>query len=300
MPNYLLSMVFFDGGDGRMKHSLEMISKEIRSRVEAEFPVLLTNLAEELAYDFMFTPKYKITHEYDSPWDCSGMLVQENDLISVDDYYSVEDFFDEYTGQSTASYTSGIGFLHNSFGEKYEDVVREFVFGCYIEVLSETDNNLLIQQLLAHGYDISGTENEDIIQAVTDYELFEEPFWYHLEIIERVKPLSLKMMVARGKNGAIKKHHHQLARRIEEDKKISFEQNEAYKIWNKLQKLFRLQKGYSLPKIEMKDYIMFSEFLEYNRISYDEKIFLAKYMGNKFSNKVCVCLKDGQGINYSN
>ncbi|MDQ0194744.1 hypothetical protein [Paenibacillus wynnii] len=278
-----------------MKHSVESISEQIRNRVDAKFSVLLANLAEELAYDFMFAPKYKITHRYDPPWDCSGMLIRTNESISIDDYYSVEDFFDECTGQSTASYTSGIGFLHNSFEEKYQDMIREFVFECYIEVLSEIDDNLLVQQLLENGYDIAEVERNNIIQTVTDYELFEEPFWYHYEIIERVKPLSLKMMIARGKNEAIKTYHHQLVRWMEEEGKISFEQKGAQKLWNKLQKLFRLQKGYPLPKIEMKDYKTFQEFLDHNRISIEERIILAKYMDNKFSNKVCMCLRNGQG-----
>ncbi|MFU1795278.1 hypothetical protein ACM1RC_15530 [Paenibacillus azoreducens] len=278
-----------------MKLSVESISEQIRNRVDAKFSVLLANLAEELAYDFMFAPKYGITHRYDPPWDYSGMLNRTNGSFSIGDYYSVEDFFNEYTGQSTASYVSGIGFFHKRFEEKYEDLIREFVFECYIEVLSETDDNLLVQLLLERGYDVAETEKNDIIQTVTDYELFEEPFWYHYEIIERVKPLSLKMMIARGKNEATKKYHHQLVRWMEEEEKISFEKKGAQKLWNKLQKLFRLQKGSSLPKIEMKDYKMFLEFLDYNRISIEERIILAKYMGDKFSNKVCMCLKNGEG-----
>ncbi|MDR0266946.1 hypothetical protein [Paenibacillus sp.] len=126
------------------------------------------------------------------------MLTRTNESFSIDDYYSVEDFFDGYSGQSTASYTSGVGFLHNSFEEKYGDMIREFVFECYIEVLSEIDDNLLFQLLLENGYKVAETEKYDIIQTVTDYGLFEEPFWYHYEIIERVKPLSLKIMIARG------------------------------------------------------------------------------------------------------
>ncbi|MFB5760066.1 hypothetical protein [Paenibacillus medicaginis] len=278
-----------------MEHSVESLSEQIRNRVDARFPVLLANLAEELAYDFMFAPKYKITHSYDPPWDCSGMLIQTNESFSMDDYDRVADFFAEYTGQSTASYISGIGFLHNRFEEKYEDMIRKFVFECYVEVLSEIDAHLLVQQLLENGYDIGEVDKNDIVQAVTDYELFEEPFWYHYEIIERVKPLSLKKMIARGKNEAIKKYHHQLIKRVEEEQKISFERRAAQKLWNKLQKLFRLQKGYPLPKIEMKDYEMFQEFLDHNRISIEERIILSKYVGDKFSNKVCMCLRNEQG-----
>ncbi|MFM9280610.1 hypothetical protein [Paenibacillus jiagnxiensis] len=206
-----------------MEHSVESISEQIRNRVDARFSVLLTNLAEELAYDFMFAPKYKITHSYDPPWDCSGMLLRTNESFSIDEYNSVEDFFDEYTGQTTASYMSGMGLLHNRFEEKYEYIIREFVFQCCIEVLSEIDDNLLVQLLLESGHDISEIDKNDSIQTAMEYELFEEPFWYHYEIIERVKPFSLKMMIARGKNEAIKRYHLQLEKRMEEEEKISFE-----------------------------------------------------------------------------
>ncbi|MDP4099457.1 hypothetical protein OIN60_22325 [Paenibacillus sp. P96] len=277
-----------------MKHSVEDISEQIKGRIDAKFPVLLAHLAEELAYDFMFAPKYKITHSYDPPWDCSGMLIRTDESFSMDDYASVEDFFEEYTGQTTASYTSGIGFLHNRFEEKYEDKIREFVSVCYTEVLSEIDDNLLLQHLVESGCDVAGVDKDDIIQTVMDYELFEEPFWYDYEIIERVKPINFKMMVARGKNEAIKKYHDLLEKQREKMERISFEREGAQKLWSKLQKLFRLQKGQPLHKIEMKDYSMFREFLDYNQISMEERIILAEHMGDKFSNKVCMCLKEGK------
>lgn len=252
-----------------MEHSMESISEKIRGRVDAKFSVLLANLAEELAYDFMFSLK----------------------SFLINDYYSVEDFF----GEDRTGYTSDIGFLNYNVEEKYVDVTREFIFDCYIEVLSEIDEQLLLSLLAERGHTVLEAGKMSVIEAVTEHELFEEPFWHHFEIMERVKPLGLKMMVAQGKNGAIKKYQNQLAKKEEKARKIEFEQKKAQELWQRLEKRFRLQKGYPLPKVEMKDYTMFLEFLNYNDISIEERACLAKYMNNKFSNKVCMCLGNNQG-----
>ncbi|MFD0712131.1 hypothetical protein [Paenibacillus sp. GCM10027626] len=281
-----------------MRYTVESISEQIRSRVEEKFQILFSSIAEELAYDFLFSPKYIVTHDYDPPWDHSGMLLQINEKFSLEDYSCVEDFFEEYTGQSRASYMSGCGFFYDTFEEKYEEQIREFVYGCIVEVLAGIDDTTLIELLLEHGYEVSEAEKNDIIQTVTDYELFDEPFWYHYEILDRIKLCNFELMILRGRNEAMKRYEtkrlkiKEARERTEARERIEAEKEVAQKLWNKLEKLYKLQMGgKQLLKVEMKDYETFVSFLDQNQVSREERIMLAKYMGDKLSNKVYVCLR---------
>ena len=51
--------------------------------------------------------------------------------------------------------------------------------------------------------------------------------------------------------------------------------------------MYKLQTGKIFLKIEMKDYEIFKQFLDRNRVSKEERMMLAIHMGNNFSNKVC-------------
>ncbi|MGO0063467.1 hypothetical protein ACTID9_26275 [Brevibacillus fluminis] len=193
-----------------MKYTIESISQQIRDKVEGKFQILLNRLAVDLAYDFIFRPKYIVTHEFDSPWDYSGTLLRLDEGFSLDDYPCIGDFLEEYTGNSIASYISGCGFFHDTYEEKYEQLISEFIFDCYNEVLSHIDVQVLVDLLLKNGCEISEDDKTDIIQTIIDFELFEEVHWYHLDLLERIKPMSFKLLIFRGKDEAIKQYNDNL------------------------------------------------------------------------------------------
>ncbi|MDF2653474.1 MAG: hypothetical protein K0Q73_9279 [Paenibacillus sp.] len=277
-----------------MDYTKESISEQIRERIEDKLHLLIDKLAVDLAKDFMFSPNYIVTHEYDPSLDCSGTLVTLNERFSLKDYTCVGDFLQEYTGQSTASYMSGCGIFHAKYEEKYESLISEFIFDCYGEVLSEIDDKHLLELLLTYGYGVTEGDKSDIIQAVTDVEMFEEPFWYHFDILEQIKPISFEMMFLRGKDKAIKQYDNQMQLIKERQDRMNHEKEVAEKLWHRLQKMYKLQTGKIILKIEMKDYEMFKQFLNLNQVSKEERMMLAVHLSNNFSNKVCEYLNQQQ------
>lgn len=273
-----------------MDYSIEGISTQIIDRVEVKFQRLMDIICEELAYILMFFPKYAVTHEFDPPWDCSGILIKLNEKFSSKDYACVADFLKEYTGQSRASYVSGCGFFYVRYEEYFEDVIRDFVFECYCEVLSEIDSGILFELLIKSGYDVSEEDKVDIIRTIREFELFEEPLGYHYELLERIQMINFELMILRGKEEALEKHETQLRLSKERNKRAKVEKEVAETLWHKLQKLYKLQTGSQLLKIEMKNYKNFRKFLDFNQVSREERILLAQQLSHKFSDKVCLNL----------
>jgi len=269
----------------------ESISHQIKDRVDSKLQVLLEQISVELAYDFMFSRKYEVSHDVDPPWDYSGRLIQLNGGFSFEDYNCIGDFLEEYSGETTPSFVSGCGFFHTRYEEKYGYMIQEFIYECCKEVLSEAGEECLLQLLLEQGYEVSEEELKDIIQMVMDIELFDEPSWYYVDILDQIKPINFKLMVLRGKREAIQRHNDKEKRDKEQGERLIAEQLAAECLWSKLLKLYKLQFGKKIYKVEMKDYEMFKRFLDNNQISLEERIILASHLNGIFSNKVREHLK---------
>lgn len=275
-----------------MDYSVEGIFTQIMDRVEEKFQRLVDIICVELAYTIMFSPKYAVSHEFDPPWDHSGMLIKLNEGFSSKDYASVADFLEEYTGESKASFMSRHGFFHVKYEEYFEDMIREFVFECYCDVLSEIDREVVIELLIKSGYDLSEEDKVDLIRNHTEFErfelselfeLFDYPIWHRYELLERIQMMNFEWMILRGKEGALAKRATPLQVSKESNKKAEIEKEAADTLWHKLQKLYKLQTGNQLSKIEMKDYNHFREFLDFNQVSREERILLAQQLSDNFS-----------------
>ena len=69
------------------------------------------NYIERLvAYDVITSKKvlYEVCHDWDPPWDCSGVL-EETGTYNIDDNFSFTDYLEFYTGNSIPSFCSGCG-----------------------------------------------------------------------------------------------------------------------------------------------------------------------------------------------
>jgi len=252
-------------------YTQKSISERIKQRVEEKFHLLMDKLSTNLAYDFLFSPSYDVIHTDDPPWDCSGSLVQLDEKLTMREYTCVGDFFEAYNGQSTASYVSGCGVFHTKYESKYEQLIQEYIFDCYREVLCEIDDRHLVEILLTYGFVDALKDKDEIIQSITDIEVFEEPFWFHFDKIERIKPISFEWMVLRGKDKATEQYNNKLKIYKERQDRLNYEKEAAEKLWNKLQIAIKLKTGSYFSKIEMKDYETFKQFLADHQVSNEER-----------------------------
>ena len=75
--------------------------------------------------NFYTQDKVEIAHDYDPPYDCSGQAYNTHKSYKLMDYEIFEDFLDEYTGSSRASYMSGCGLFWRTYSNEVEDEIRD-------------------------------------------------------------------------------------------------------------------------------------------------------------------------------
>ena len=75
--------------------------------------------------NFYTQDKVEITHDYDPAYDCSGQAYNTRKFYKLMDYEIFEDFLDEYTGSSRASYMSGCGLFWRTYSNEVEDEIRD-------------------------------------------------------------------------------------------------------------------------------------------------------------------------------
>ena len=111
--------------------------KEAALRTEKEIMNLFPPL---LAYELLTGCQRYISHDFDPPWDSSGFLFSKSSDASFDIgvYKKVGDFFVNYTGNSEATYTSGCGLYHETYGEHYEEWMEEQYRNAHYSVLHMT------------------------------------------------------------------------------------------------------------------------------------------------------------------
>ncbi len=274
-----------------MHTDIESISHQIKERVDSKIYILLEKISVHLAYDFMFSHKYEVSHEEDPPWDYSGRLIQVDRGFSLEEYLCIGDFLEEYTGESMLSFESRCGFFHTRFEEKYENMIHKYIYDCCKEVLSDIGDEKLLQLLLEQGVKVSEEDMQYLIETAIEEDLFEEPLLYHYEIFEHIKSMNFKLTILRGKEEAIKKYKDKEKRSKENRERLEMERQNAKKLWSKLQNLYKLQTGKMIQKVEMRDYEMFKHFLDYNQVTKEDRVILATHLIGFFSNKVCEYLK---------
>src|SRR5690625_2480567 len=94
----------------RIESGLKGVVKETENEIMKLFPPLIS-------YDLMTNLKLNISHDADPEWDHSGILYTNfpNENFDVADYESVDDFLEEYTGNSIATYVSHYGLHHETY-----------------------------------------------------------------------------------------------------------------------------------------------------------------------------------------
>jgi len=126
----------------------------------------------EIIKFFLTSPKYRVTHEYDLPFDYSGISIIEENSYQLKDilFINLADLMEEtYTGNSVATYMSGCGLFHHTLMDELDYIVRDIYFDSEKVVklrdeLSEKDDEELIDTICDMSID-----NTYFILKITDY-----------------------------------------------------------------------------------------------------------------------------------
>ena len=265
---------------------------------------LFKDVASEFAYQILYESKYYVTHRDDPPWDCSGETRRDERGYVIDTYEMLGDYLEEYNGNSEASFVSGCGLFHKTRKDDFEEILDEhaalWVKEAIREIITSEDKSKFLEFLFEQKYtdieelEIVSVKNDDdeLIEVITNGLYGECNIDLIYEQIDRLEKVNTRFLYGKGEK--IAQEQRALEIKIEKEKaqQEEIERQQANTIWEKVKKLYKLQKQKEIPvKIEMDAYGDFREFLDNNQISKEERVLIANYYSYHFSNNACYKLR---------
>ena len=264
---------------------------------------LFKDVASEFAYQILYESKYYVTHRDDPPWDCSGETCRDERGYDINNYETLGDYLEEYNGNSEASFVSGCGLFHKTRKDDFEEILDEhaalWVKEATKDIITSEDKNKFLEFLFELKY--TDIDDSEILSAQNDDELVDAIFnglygECNIDLIseqmDRLEKLNTRFLYGKGEK--IAQEQRALEIKIEKEKaqQEEIEKQQANTIWEKVKKLYKLQKQKEIPvKIEMDAYGDFREFLDNNQISKEERVLIANYYSYHFSNNACYKLR---------
>lgn len=273
---------------------LNTTAKRVEKSIIQRFP-------KNLAYDFLTGHPRYLSHDLDPPWDHSGQLFSKlsEPQFKVNHYKKVGDFFEEYTGNSKASYLSGCGLFHETYGDQYEEWVAELFRNAHYAVLEGQDANVLMA-LASETIDDDFTAAEEIdclayelVDAIAEFE--DQSYCYAESLCEKLGEMDLLFVYKLGEKQANEQLVKERMAMENRKKQIEMEISTFNKLWSLLEKKYRLAHQQSFPnRIEMPDFESFEHFLDEHKVQKEERNLIGKYAPISFSNSVIYKLTAGE------
>lgn len=271
---------------------IECELKEVVKKIETEIMQLLPPL---LSYDLMTGSKRYISHDLDPPWDHSGTLFScsTNGNFKLADYEKVEDFLEEYTGNSVATYISRHGLCHETYREKYSGWLEEQYHNAHYDYFNKLGSEVL--KLLAKDiYDKDYLEQSDndtdylINELIDEFEEFEDMSFLHAEdLCSKISEMDLLLVYKLGEPEAKERLLQEQIKIENITRQMRDEKEVFHKRWLLLEKKYKLVFQKPFPeRIEMPDFEIFKHFLDQHHVSKEERALIAKYAPISFSNAV--------------
>ena len=280
-----------------MNISLEGIIEEVKVQRDYNLENFIQDVATSVAYDILFQTKYQITHDFDPPYDCSGKLItiEGQDRFYVKNYNMLGDFFEEYTGNTTATYWSGCGLSHDTYEKEYEELIRDYIYNSLlpkaVSELCHCDKEEFCKLLKNNDVNIDDIEQtpENLSGEIIFSDIIgDELLGIEDEIIEVIRNMDISFLYKKGKLLAMEIQREEEIKHQESREIAEKELQESKKIWGKLPILYKLRFGTELPaKIDKSNYSKFKIFFE--EFDPSEKSLIIKYQSCLFSSSV---LKD--------
>jgi hypothetical protein len=117
--------------DAAVQLAVSKLRQQIAALRDASLADFTQTIAAWVAYLFLFETRHTVDHSFDPPWDHSGQIQDTGQPYRAADYDSLDAFLEEYTGESTATYMSGMGLSWDTFSKaldrKSDDAAREWL-----------------------------------------------------------------------------------------------------------------------------------------------------------------------------
>ena len=282
-----------------LKADLDVLLEKMRLSI-------LETIYFDIIYNFYTSKKNIITHEYDPPYDHSGILIRTDKSFHFNDYDTIGDFLEEQTGESIPTFISGYGLSYSTYEEYYCNKIEEVYTQVVYEFLSALDVNVLdqmfIESHLHNDYEKAKqsknlNEMQYLIGEIADYYDFIYKVWDLQEMtMKDIKKESFKLWYSKLSNSVRKQvlEDREIAQQKYEENqiRISKDKREFSVIWDGLSKEYMSVYHEEMPKrIESPQFPEFMKFLKTNGIEGRHFELIALYAPISFSNSVTDKLK---------
>ncbi|MDM5155240.1 hypothetical protein QUF88_15920 [Bacillus sp. DX1.1] len=241
-----------------------------------------------IVYYFIKTPRYVVNHSDDSPWKYSGRLINTNQSHEEHMYNTIEDFLNEYSGETRGSSCSGIGLFHIKIEESIREKCLHIIYSNYLNSFVKQHSLLCKEMLIEVGANETEIESADY-ETVMVYDCGEiEEYLYVLEdrIINQLFTYSMSYIIYKY-NGEVRAFiEGEERKRNAEAKAFRLEQQYAHDLWDRIQKEYKLKCRKNLSRVETRQYKVFQKFLIEIGITPIEQALLGKHLSHAFSNSV--------------
>lgn len=177
---------------------------ELKKERELDKNNFLLKLAETFAFKILHGDKYELTYDFDPLYDHSGTLLLSKKGFEIEDYETLEDFMEEYTGEAIPTYTSGCGFVYETYEKFFYDYIMDYIsknlFVKVIKKFMDTRKEELYE--LLKKYKI--TEFDDTPQSIVFEILFNDLIGNELielqsDMLTEIKNINAKYLFKKGK-----------------------------------------------------------------------------------------------------
>ena len=128
--------------DEATQHLLREFFREVLEQARHNEASWLEQLRGEIAawiaYRVAYGQRFEIDHENDPPGDCSGELRRLPEGFDPENYETLGDFLGEPTGERTPTFERGCGWHFETYANKLDELVRNFVADRLLEVGNDT------------------------------------------------------------------------------------------------------------------------------------------------------------------
>lgn len=281
--------------------NIQDIQSIYEDRITKNYNNLLDIIAEKFAYSILYCSKFTVNHDDDPPYDCSGILKNTRLGLDIEDYKSLGDFLEEYTGDSYPSFVSGCGIRQQQYNEIFSEIVYSFVYETINDMVRDfiDDNNEDFFNLINVYGDIDFNNDNIEILDISDiiYEEFDMIDAYiDFNIMCDLEKLDTKLLYKRGVDKAKYRKNQE---RIEAEKnriRIEEERSIADKSYSKIEKLYKIRFNKDLTKVDRTDLENYRKFMKLIKanLSRKEINLIGEYKSSSFSKSVA-----GTLMNYS-
>jgi hypothetical protein len=217
------------------KININHLVNQLLEQVEMLFDEYVFLVSHWFAYTILTETKHILTHNFDTPSDSSGTIVNTNLPLKIKDYQLLKNFWNEWNGNSYPIYENSRKFKHDTYLDELQDYTFTWVFEQLTKVTAEMiplHSNEFIEELTME------ILNDDNHLDHTYYAIVES-------LIEAIGEMQSKILFMIGKETALEDIEEENLQKKESS--LDSEKTIAANLWKKVKAMYAIRYSEILP-----------------------------------------------------